>query len=654
MLNFEHIFPYPFKSKAVFAMQEPNVKQEYRIAALVHSKLVADIVYRETLLLGWNISIEVTSYETALEDARRLFEEGYEVLLCHGGFREAVFKKFGRRTVFVERSEIDIIKGLSRARKLSDTVALTAHINEARDIEFMESLLGMRIIPVRYDTKEELEERIKETMARGVRVFVGGGGTARIVSRLGGQIFLDEPQPVNIRNAVSRAITIAENMRMEQTNRSNIQAMLHYSKEGVICLSAQRDIVFHNAQALKLLRVGASHELARFFPPLFLDEVLEHSSPFIDRVVTINGRQLLINTFPLAMSSSTTGAVCFIHDVQNLQKINRKIDTDLHSRGLVANYTARDIIGKSASVVKLKENIARYAPTDISVYIHGETGTGKELVAHALHAASKRAKQPFVVVNCAALPDPLLESELFGYEEGAFTGAKRGGKAGLFELANGGTLFFDEIGDMSHAVQLRLLRVLDAKEVMHVGGDRFIPVNVRVICASHKQLLDLVKTGSFRLDLYFRLAGVCLEVAPLRDRLEDVPLLIANVLKRYGKNASVVTPAILDAIRRYSWPGNIRELMSVMESYLVLLGDNSSSLACFEEIFRHRNQFFDKAPQEGTLGEQLAAYRLEIVRKEMRRCAGDRRKAARALGISYSSLRRVLEADAAKDVSVQD
>ena len=153
---------------------------------------------------------------------------------------------------------------------------------------------------------------------------------------------------------------------------------------------------------------------------------------------------------------------------------------------------------------------------------------------------------------------------------------------------------------------------------------------------------------------YFRLAGVCLEVAPLRDRLEDVPLLIANVLKRYGKNASVVTPAILDAIRRYSWPGNIRELMSVMESYLVLLGDNSSSLACFEEIFRHRNQFFDKAPQGGTLGEQLAAYRLEIVRKEMRRCAGDRRKAARALGISYSSLRRVLEADAAKDVSVQD
>ena len=335
-----------------------------------------------------------------------------------------------------------------------------------------------------------------------------------------------------------------------------------------------------------------------------------------------------------------------------LQSMKKEI-RHLH-QALSTSWQWGHILTNSPAMMDICKDTAKIALSQASVLISGESGTGKELIANAIHHHSPRAGAAFVKFNCAALPDTLLESELFGYEEGAFTGAKRGGKAGLFELANGGTLFFDEIGDMSHAVQLRLLRVLDAKEVMHVGGDRFIPVNVRVICASHKQLLDLVKAGSFRLDLYFRLAGVCLEVAPLRDRLEDVPLLIANVLKRYGKNASVVTPAILDAIRRYSWPGNIRELMSVMESYLVLLGDNSSSLACFEEIFRHRNQFFDKAPQEGTLGEQLAAYRLEIVRKEMRRCAGDRRKAARALGISYSSLRRVLEADAAKDVSVQD
>ena len=341
--------------------------------------------------------------------------------------------------------------------------------------------------------------------------------------------------------------------------------------------------------------------------------------------------------------------------LHNLQQLKRKVGYFIAQETTGGGLrTFDDLVGDTSVMQALKAMGKRFARSREPVLIRGESSTGKELFAQAIHKASPRANGSFISVNCAALPRELAESELFGYVEGALTGAKRGGKAGLFELANGGTLFFDEIGDMSHAVQLRLLRVLDAKEVMHVGGDRFIPVNVRVICASHKQLLDLVKVGSFRLDLYFRLAGVCLEVAPLRDRLADVPLLIANILKRYGKNASVVTPAILDAIRRYSWPGNIRELMSVMESYLVLLGDNSSSLACFEEIFRHRNQFFDKAPQGGTLGEQLAAYRLEIVRKEMRRCAGDRRKAARALGISYSSLRRVLEADAAKDVSVQD
>ena len=618
------------------------MKHDYRIAALVHSTLVADIVYKEALRLGWSLHVVVTSYEAALDDAQAIFDAGYEVLLCHGGFREAVFRKFGRRTVYIERSEIDLVKALRQAKAQAATVALTAHVNEPRDIAFMESLLDMHIVPVRYNDRDDLEEKITRIMEGGVRVFVGGGGTGRIVNRLGGQVILDEPQAINIGNALNRAATIAENQRMEQTNLSNIQAILHHSKEGVICLSAQRQMVFHNALAMTFLGAKTDRDLPRFFAALCLDSVLEDGVPCIDRVVTINGRHLLINTFALTISSGATGAVCFIHDVQTLQKINRKIDTDLHSRGLVSNYTVKDIVGTSPAMGKLHETILRYGPTDIAVYIHGETGTGKELAAHALHAASKRARQPFVVVNCAALPDPLLESELFGYEEGAFTGAKRGGKEGLFEMANGGTLFFDEIGDMSHAVQLRLLRVLDAKEVMHVGGDRFIPVDVRVICASHKQLLDMLQAGTFRMDLYFRLAGVCLEVPPLRERMDDIPLLLGSLLQRYGKTPAVLTPRILQAIRQHGWPGNIRELMAVMECYLVLLGEGKASNADFEEVLRSRH-LIRNAPAPQTLAESMAVHRLELIRRELGRHSGDRKQTAKALGISYSSLRRFLD-----------
>lgn len=624
------------------------MKQDYKIAALVHSTLVSDIVYREALQLGWNLHMVVTSYETALEDAQDIFEQGYEVLLCHGGFREAVFRKFGRRTVFIERSETDLIKALCRAKGLSDTVALTAHANEPRDIAFMESLLDMHIVSVRYNDRDELEAKIRVIMEEGIDIFVGGGGTGRIVSRLGGQVILDEPQAINIGNAVSRAVTIAETMRMEQTNLSNIQAILHHSKEGVICLNALRNMVFHNEQVLTLLGADKAEDLSRYFTTLSLDKVLADATSCIDRVVSINGRHLLINTLPLTISSDTTGAVCFIHDVQTLKTINRKIDKDLRSRGLVSSYTVNDIIGVSAGMTKLKENILRYGPTDISVYIHGETGTGKELVAHSLHAASKRARQPFVVVNCAALPDPLLESELFGYEEGAFTGAKRGGKEGLFEIANGGTLFFDEIGDMSHAVQLRLLRVLDAKEIMHVGGDRFIPVDVRVLCASHKQLMDLLKTETFRMDLYYRLAGLCLDVPPLRERDDDIALLVDNVLQRYGKTVEVLTQHIMHTIRQYAWPGNIRELIAAVESYLVLLGDKKASDHCFEEIFRSRHLGCTREIP-CTLAESVAAHRLTVIRQEMRRYGNDRKQTAKALDISYSSLRRILEAGGKKE-----
>jgi propionate catabolism operon transcriptional regulator len=294
-----------------------------------------------------------------------------------------------------------------------------------------------------------------------------------------------------------------------------------------------------------------------------------------------------------------------------------------------------------------------YAPHSASVFIHGETGTGKELVAQALHAASERSDKPFVAVNCAALPDSLLESELFGYEEGAFTGARRGGKTGLFELAHTGTLFLDEVGDIGPGAQLRLLRVLETRELMRVGGSHIIPVDIRVISASHRSLTELAHSGRFRQDLCYRLAVLRIQIPPLRRRLMDIPLLLGELLQKYNNMPQYLSLRMLKAMEAYHWPGNIRELKSFMESYLILLDKEMADEALFLQLLEEwarESEYHREAPEQafpvpevgGSLKHQLTAARREIALSTVKQCAWNKNLAAKRLGISYNTLWRIL------------
>ena len=215
----------------------------------------------------------------------------------------------------------------------------------------------------------------------------------------------------------------------------------------------------------------------------------------------------------------------------------------------------------------------QFAVVDSNVLITGETGTGKEMIAQGLHNLSRRAKGPFVAFNCAAVPENLLESELFGYEEGAFTGARRGGKVGLIELAHGGTLFMDEIGEMPLPLQARILRVIQEKEVMRIGGERIIPVDLRLLSATNENLSQLIEQRKFRKDLYYRINVLRLHIPPLRDRPEDIPLLVKHILKRHQAMNPAVTEIGAKAMKRLcqqEWPGNVRELESTLERALLL------------------------------------------------------------------------------------
>jgi DNA-binding NtrC family response regulator len=317
---------------------------------------------------------------------------------------------------------------------------------------------------------------------------------------------------------------------------------------------------------------------------------------------------------------------------------------------------SQELIGQSAALRGVREQIARVAPTDATVLILGETGTGKELVARAIHNSSRRAAKPFVAVNCAALSETLLESELFGHERGAFTGAERA-RQGLFEAAHRGTLFLDEAGEMPLALQTKLLRVLMDGQVMRVGASAPRAVDVRIIAATHRDLQQRIHEGRFREDLYYRLAVFPLVIAPLRERREDIPVLIEHFLRQIAATMGIsprnIAPAALEKLVRYRFPGNVRELRNLIERAYILgsgtelsAGDfmvpteNSAVGACGSSppCWARDGAWMDLLPNRGKLREVLQFVETQLIRRALDESGGVQAEAARRLGVSRSDL----------------
>lgn len=362
-------------------------------------------------------------------------------------------------------------------------------------------------------------------------------------------------------------------------------------------------------------------------------------------------------TVQTAVEAMKLGAVDYVIKPFNLEAVRQVMERALPRPAAGPGRRPAGLLGESPAMQEVFRRIERVAATDASVLILGETGTGKELVARAIHASSRRASGPFVAVNCAALPEQLLESELFGHEKGAFTGANAR-KAGRFELADGGTLLLDEVGDMPLSLQAKLLRVLESRMVESLGSTRPIRVDLRVLAATHRDLREMVRQGTFREDLYFRLAVVPLHLPPLRERAGDVALLAGHLLRqfaeRHGKAFRGFDPQALQILERYRWPGNVRELRNLIEQMVVLwdggvirlehlpehltgAGPGALSLQGEEPL----------APEAPSLKEELrtlkADYEQERILAALRQCGGNRTQAARLLGISRRALQLKLK-----------
>ncbi len=390
----------------------------------------------------------------------------------------------------------------------------------------------------------------------------------------------------------------------------------------------------------------------------------------LSKLQEIQGRHIIANRYPIRLAGKVIGAIGFVlyHDTHEWRQINTQIkalvsELDFYRRALDkeqsgARYHLSDLIGRSLLIKAVNNKIQKVAGGDASVLIRGESGTGKELYAHALHLLSERSKAPFIKINCAAIPENLLESELFGYAEGAFTGAKRGGKQGKFQLADQGTLFLDEIGDMPLAMQAKLLRVLQDREIEAVGSNRLVKIDVRLVTATHQPLEKLIAQGKFREDLYYRINVVSVELPPLRDRREDIPALAEHFLtklaNRTGRRAPKLTASALTRMLEYAWPGNVRELENAIESAFYLSQGYKITLQSLPKALTAGVEVTELKTEQGSLKERLALAEKEILLEALAACDGNRQQAANMLGIGkttiYDKLSRYqLSSDALSD-----
>jgi transcriptional regulator with PAS, ATPase and Fis domain len=382
-----------------------------------------------------------------------------------------------------------------------------------------------------------------------------------------------------------------------------------------------------------------------------METVARTGIPEINHPHRIKGRDMVVQRIPIQEDGRTIavyGQVMF-EDVRDVQALAKKLSVlesklELYEKELTslrsAKYTIKNIVGKTGEMADLKKMALKAARTQAPVLIMGESGTGKELFAHAIHYASERRAFPFIRLNCAAIPRELLESELFGYEPGAFSGAGSKSKPGKFELAHQGTMFLDEIGDLPLEMQPKLLRVIEEKETERLGGNRLIHSNFRLIAATHAPLEKLVEQGRFRKDLYYRLNVIPIAIPPLRDRKEDIPLLAEHLIRMLnrdlGANVTRLAPEVLDRFIQYEWPGNVRELINVLERIIYSIDG--------EAIQLHHLPIFLQTIRPKTVAGSASLKRLkEAAEKDalslaIQKAGYNKNRAARELGIHRTAL----------------
>ncbi|WP_084169428.1 propionate catabolism operon regulatory protein PrpR [Paraburkholderia ferrariae] len=575
--------------------------------------------------------------------------------------------------VLLQPTGFDVMQALARARREAEHVALVTYGETPAEVRRFASAWGIDVVFASYRSVQDAEACVLDLRDRGVGAVVGPGLVNDLAARLGLVPFFVYSHS-SVRSAFDNALEVAQATWRETQRRQRLDSVLQHLRDGVVALDGEGRVEAINQRLAAVLGIdpvlAAGQSLAEIAPDIAF------TLPETDgeSLETVRGVSYVVHRGPLVDNGVTTGAVLTFQESRAVERLDRTLRTRQRTQQFVARYRLDDLSGATPGIERVRQLAKRYAKSDATVLIRGESGTGKEMVAQGIHRESARRDFPFVAINCGAFPEALLESELFGYEEGAFTGARRGGKVGLIEAAHRGTLFLDEIGEMPLPLQSRLLRVLQEREVVRLGATEPTRVDVRVVAATHRSLAGQIETGEFRADLYYRLNILNLAIPPLRERAADVVPLAAELLLqaarreprvalrvRTAEAAGTTLAPIAQALAQHDWPGNVRELQNVVERIVVELADTDGEAIPVDVLRTIAPEVFDSAgfaqavPMEApkapmTLRERSLSAEADEIRAALEACSGNRDRVCELLGISKTTLWRRLAAGRAGEM----
>ncbi|WP_342043317.1 sigma 54-interacting transcriptional regulator [Bacillus sp. OTU2372] len=589
-----------------------------------------------------------------------------DVLICGATIFE-VFKKINVRGQLVPLrvQTSDFLKALGQAALVGEEVNIINYkeVFLKNDLAELERVFNVKIHQYYYPDTESADALIDELLEKKQSIVIGSGLIVSKALEKGMKGFIWYGK-----ESVKVAVDIAFNLLLtrfeEQSNHKRQEYILDHFNDGVISLNVVGRIIQINQKAVELLGLekyrdirGLSIKEIEEFD--FLSEYLKNSTSIKDKLLEYQNKTLYINSFPITVKGENDGSVIIISDAVEIQKHEKKIRRKLYDDSNRAIYEFDDIIGKSEVMEKLKYKAKKFAKTDANVLIIGESGTGKELFAQSIHNASSRSKEPFIAINCAAIPENLMESEFFGYNEGAFTGAIKGGKPGLFELAHKGTVFLDELGEIPLSMQSKLLRILQERVVRRVGSATSIPIDVRIIAATNVNLLEQVRQGKFRLDLFYRISVLNLKLPSLNERKQDLEdLVLSYTLCKHPNFISVIErwiKEITKQLNQYHWKGNIRELENNLERFFAYLESpvNITKQDVLNNLIEtlEDNNFLSikQVPDHESYQTIIKEAEINTIKRVLKKTNGNKKDAAEILGMSRSTLwRKLSETDASK------